>query len=1423
MAVLAACGGDPDYGEILDAGTGTANTRPLWPLASGVLAAHVNRESSVMPVQPPWQVLVSQRPDPEGRLVTVSLRSNEAVLADTLDLLETKRGDLVAIEPDGRRYLMVPATVRVGMRWRAEIPALPGAWSFAYQGASGSKRRGGPEWTFEVQSREVVEGPLGSQVVWTIVGAGPKVPHVEEDGKACYGIGAGALDAIFCTVKSPLENVPRQSVTWRFAEGLGPLRAHGEPGGHEAIQVGGSIENVVLPELTGDLKLAGSAAADLPTIALSALPMSDELEAALDEEVGVFMGQSARFTASSTELAEGHAAELVLFGSGYLATRLDDPNGQRIDDWVIGRAALCLALDEGLGGLVPLERLADTCPDRVGPNPNSRGQLAFGSAQPYVTPAGRWWARADIERMPGSGGDPINGTFERKGLETQAPFIHEGVLHSLNCYGEEPDSECSLIAFPDENPVLMESTSAASGFVTGVYVWGSRPAAKLLVGGGDGVRGGPPSPAIRFALAHDKGFIHVSAHRPRAIIRWFSLDGRMLDHRTVPIWQPTIWHRDGRYELYDVRPLGELHRVVIGPDPASVESVEVLGRLALPRGERAEAAFPRDDGRFVVVTSRPAGDGKTGMALPSPYESGITPYGVVPAIPSSYRKTLRFHLSAVPKGDHRDLVSAGLALPFWQTGPVLSFCDGDGLSVSALWVGGEELEVSDTRDRSGCHHMKVPDPVDAAAREVGLLPVAFSVDGVGVFHRPVPWSAAHGLAEPDAGEGPEETTATLATLPTRMDRYAKSLRPTASDAVCSLYSQYQYQAPGFALRTCRFEPWGRPETTVSRENTLAVCDGSTPCLDLLAFEGDTSVFSTHDWWVASPDNPWVRGRPDLFPPDRIYWVPRERPEGPLVAADFENAVPLDRLGRHWRVVIDLEGWRLPNPYHESEPDPTGGDGGLGPWVEPFGQPIVEDVAFDPAPLLEGTGLPAPLQRWSDLDTTLEVFGPPVSRWLKTELVATPRRAVRRWTSGPVPDGVGAAIATDGEHILWERGPLDPLSGSPVVQPEVCNGLDDDGDGTDDEAGVELCPDPDAVMSCQDGVCFRSGCVAGRAACDDNPSRCDVVLGTLDDCLGCGDACPKYGGSECATTGCTRPKLTEIVAVGESCWRHFETGEWLDGEVRAGEWTMVAGGGGHVCRLDAAGGLTCECVPEGNPCRGAGLLDTSSPPVYEGLGPFDRVWSHPGSTCVRRAEGGAIHCWGAVMKQAIDDNFELRFGEIAELAGATAIVFGGLWSDNAYALVGGEVFVFGLEPVGASWQWRVEKVGGVGSVTAVHAAQGYALFETAEGAYGLGLLGRFSALNGPSARRWDVPTRAPGLDGALQLLATDGGPCIRTATGIRCAYEAGNYGLPPAGWTKLSAPYWLELAGAFQAAGSSGSRLCVARDDLPATVLSETFR
>ena len=1385
--VSTACSGPEEYAERLASGSGPANAMPLWPLGAGMLNA-VRSGPDASRYEPSWprQAVVSQRDTAQGRLVTIDVRAfdgyafrrdttgtggvdlaERVILGrETADFLVTPAGDIVAVDPDGRRYLLVPATVRVGAKWRVVRPPFAGSIynhsAFVDFAERRSRALGSGEFTFAVTGRDVEPGPTGDLVVWTI-------------------------EATDGTV----------SAMWRFAEGRGPLTL--DPSLAWSMPPR-ARDNAQLPlPLDAVIPLAGQAPLKLTSIGMTRVA-APPFTAHGDGVWGLFHGKSARFTWSSSERAAGHAAELVLLGEDYGESSLLDPNGQGIFDWVRGRVALCIAIDPATGDLVPLERLAGDCPDRdrlQDPADPARPYHAQGVAAPYVAPDGRWWVRGDAERATLAIGSAA--------LPTQAPFMRDGVLHTLNCHGDLPTAPCELMAFPTLAPSLFASDSG--GTITALPIWSSRPPGDIPMRGWlatlpEAPPYHPPTDVQRFAIGHDAGFIHVAAGFRQVVVRWFSLDGRLLDHRALPIWQPSLTHHDGRYRLLDVRPLGELYEYEV--TPAGVR-ILALGRLAVPQGEHAEFAVALEGGRYLAVTSRPDGDGRESAAIiRTPYDSSVDASGLGPAVPDAAVRAFQIYVtSPVTAAPTPDALSAALGLPLWLTGEILSVCDAPEadppLALERLRVGSDTFDLrARPRDARGCHHLVVPPAILAAARESALLPVGLAVAGLGEIARQV-------SVPPEAPPVRPSDVASLASLPGPLDSFPPSVRPVASNLYCGPPHDYR-------LSRCAYYPWGAPSAFFD-EGEVDACDPATaPCIDFLAYTGDPAVLATHEPWVADADNPWAPGRADLFPAGRVYWLPRDRPAGPLVAADFERASPLDAASRHWRVDPDPAAWRIPDrPSSAVDVDGT--------WPAGLGVPVVEPPAFEPAPLLAGTGLtalPEPAQSWRLAGRQLDLYGPPISQWVLAVTAPTPHGHGIERRSGPLPTPDARALATDGAVVLWADGAIARLDGATVPQAEVCNGLDDDGDGQLDETGADGCPDADAVRTCHEGVCFRTGCAAGLAACDENPWRCDVPLATLDDCLACGDACPQYGGATCAASGCTPARLADVVAAGSRCWRRFHNGDVLDGERLEGPWAAIAGGSEHVCRLDAAGALSCECLlaePSGTQCRGATSPSALSPPLS---GPFDRVWAGAGSTCARVAATGAVHCWGSVTEVA---QMGVHSGEIPELTGATAIAFGGASASSAYALVAGEVYAFGAVNVGAAPSWTIARVEGLPPASGLHAANGYALFETPQGVYGLGGLGRLPALGGPSTPRWDAPTRAPGLDGAVELVARDLGPCKRTATSIRCAYEPGVHGSAPPGWTKLAEPAWFELPGEFQRVAAGGARLCVALDDLAATVVA----
>jgi hypothetical protein len=83
-------------------------------------------------------------------------------------------------------------------------------------------------------------------------------------------------------------------------------------------------------------------------------------------------------------------------------------------------------------------------------------------------------------------------------------------------------------------------------------------------------------------------------------------------------------------------------------------------------------------------------------------------------------------------------------------------------------------------------------------------------------------------------------------------------------------------------------------------------------------------------------------------------------------------------------------------------------------------------------------------------------------------------------------------------------------GTPTA--EVCNGLDDDCNGSVDGAGSEAsCQFANATATCSGGACAIAACTAGFGDCNGSPADgCENRLDTATDCGSCGTACGANG-------------------------------------------------------------------------------------------------------------------------------------------------------------------------------------------------------------------------------------------------------------------------------------------------------------------------
>src|SRR6185369_13018025 len=147
--------------------------------------------------------------------------------------------------------------------------------------------------------------------------------------------------------------------------------------------------------------------------------------------------------------------------------------------------------------------------------------------------------------------------------------------------------------------------------------------------------------------------------------------------------------------------------------------------------------------------------------------------------------------------------------------------------------------------------------------------------------------------------------------------------------------------------------------------------------------------------------------------------------------------------------------------------------------------------------------------------------------------------------------------------------------------EICDGLDDDCNGTVDDHGITdpMCAAPNATAACarDAGACFIRACAAGTADCDaDTSNGCETVLAT--DALNCGE-CSVSCGAGGVCTGGLCDGVTQIMAGQRfacalrssgaiACWGFNQHGELGDGTMRQSATPVLVAGISNATQIEA---------------------------------------------------------------------------------------------------------------------------------------------------------------------------------------------------------------------------------------------------------------
>ena len=223
-------------------------------------------------------------------------------------------------------------------------------------------------------------------------------------------------------------------------------------------------------------------------------------------------------------------------------------------------------------------------------------------------------------------------------------------------------------------------------------------------------------------------------------------------------------------------------------------------------------------------------------------------------------------------------------------------------------------------------------------------------------------------------------------------------------------------------------------------------------------------------------------------------------------------------------------------------------------------------------------------------------------------------------------------------------------------PERCDLIDNDCDGTSDEGGAAACAVAGGTGACTAGVCSVASCMAGRADCDTRfETGCEVATATnARHCGGCGMACATGDTCGLSTLGmCDGSGIAEVIIGESTSFARRSTGGVL---------AWGSNGSDHA----GSGGPTAVPAPV---------------PIFEGALAIRSGENH---ACVVTA-ARTLFCWG--------DNGSGQLGDGTTTRRATPVPATTLTDVRDVAL--GDLHSCALRMDGTVWCWGSQRYGQLG--------------------------------------------------------------------------------------------------------------------------------